>query len=322
MIFQILIFIVSIFILSWLSSHLVKTLVDIAKYLRWREFIIAFFMMAFAASLPNLFVDLNAALHGLPQIAFGDIIGGNLVDLTLVAAIAVFFTKKILPADSKMVQGSALFTMLIAVLPLLMMWDGNLTRGDGLILIFSFIAYSYWIFSKEERFRKFYKKAKNEPAKFMKGRFGFWLNVGKMILLLAVLLLASYGVVDSAKYFSNNFGVSLSLVAILIVGFGNCFPEIYFSIVSAKKGEGWMVLGDLMGSVIICATLVLGIVALVAPFEIKDFSPFAVARAFTIIAALFFLVVVKTGQKITKKEGLILLSIYIAFLLTEIFIKF
>ncbi|MEK7080671.1 MAG: hypothetical protein AAB925_02485, partial [Patescibacteria group bacterium] len=117
MVSQILIFIASVFILAWLSSHLVKTLADIAKYLRWKEFIIAFFVMAFAASLPNLFVDLNAALHGFPQIAFGDIIGGNLVDLTLVAAIAVFFSKKILPADSKMVQGSTLFTILIAVLP-------------------------------------------------------------------------------------------------------------------------------------------------------------------------------------------------------------
>jgi len=307
MFFQIIIFVISLFVLSWLSSHLVKTLVDIAKYLHWREFIIAFFVMAFAASLPNLFVDLNAALHGLPEIAFGDILGGNLVDLTLVTAIAVFFTKKILPADSRMVQGSTLFTILIAILPLFMVWDGNLSRGDGFILILSFVAYSYWLFSKEERFKKFYKKNKKEPNIFMKGKFGFWLNMGKAVLLLTLLLLASFGVVNSAQFFSDKLGISLSLVGILIVGLGNCFPEIYFSIISAKKGEGWMVLGDLMGSVIICATLVLGIIALVAPFEIKDFSPFIIARIFTLVAALFFLVVVKTGQKITKKEGLLLL---------------
>jgi len=205
-------------------------------------------------------------------------------------------------------------------LPLLMMWDGNLTRADGLVLIFAFVAYCYWIFSKKERFQKFYRK--DPTNKLMKGKFGFWFNLGKALLLLSILLLASYGVVDSAKYFSINFGVSLSLVGILIVGLGNCFPEIYFSIASAKKGEGWMVLGDLMGSVIICATLVLGIIALVAPFEITDFSPFLIARVFTIIAAVFFFVVVKTGQKITKKEGLLLLFIYILFLLVEIFIKF
>ena len=96
MILQIATFIISIFVLSWLSSSLVKTLTKIARYLHWREFIIAFFVMAFAASLPNLFVDLNAALRGMPQISFGDVVGGNLVDLTLVVAIAVFFSKKIL----------------------------------------------------------------------------------------------------------------------------------------------------------------------------------------------------------------------------------
>ncbi len=316
MVVQILIFIVSVLVLSWLSSSLVKTLVQIAKYLRWREFIIAFFVIAFAASLSDLFVDLNAALRGMPQIAFGDIIGGNLVDLTLVAAIAVFFTKKILPADSRMVQSSTLFTMLIAILPLMLILDGNLSRLDGLILILTFAAYSWWLFSKEERFKKFYKIQKSEAVG---GQIKFFVNILKMILLVAVLLLASFGVVNSAQFFSNQLGISLSLVGILIVGLGNCFPEAYFSIVSARKGEGWMVLGDLMGSVIICATLVLGIIALASPFQIKDFSPFFIARAFTLVAAVFFYIVIKTGRKVTKKEGLVLLFTYLAFLLAEIF---
>src|SRR3989344_3351 len=104
------IFIISFFILSWLSSRLVKSLVYVGKYLQWKEFIIAFFVMAFAASLPNLFVDLNAVFHGLPELAFGDIIGGNLVDLTLVMAIAIFFSKNSISTKSEMVQKSALFT--------------------------------------------------------------------------------------------------------------------------------------------------------------------------------------------------------------------
>ena len=94
MFIEILLFLVSCFILSWLSGHLVKTLVEIAKYLNWREFIVAFFVMAFAASLPNLFVDLGAALRGMPEVALGDILGGNLVDLTIVAAVAVLFAPK------------------------------------------------------------------------------------------------------------------------------------------------------------------------------------------------------------------------------------
>ncbi len=319
MILQIAAFIISCLVLSWLSKSLVKTLVGVAKYLNLREFIVGFFVMAFASSLPNLFVDINAALHGMPQISFGDIVGGNVVDLTLVMAIAVFFSKKNLQAKSRMVQASAIFTAVIAVLPLLLILDGNLSRIDGVILLLTFFAYSFWLFSDGERFSKIYKTDKKERKNM--DVFWFLRSSAKLVFLIALLLLASFVIIDTAQFFSKAFGTSLALVGIIIVGLGNCFPEIYFSIVSARRGEGWMILGDLMGSVVVCATLVLGIVALISPFQIYDFSPFLIARAFTLVAAAFYLFAIKTDKKITKKEGLLLLSVYIAFLLAEIFIR-
>lgn len=319
MVFEIGVFIASVFILSWLSSRLVATLVNIAKYLHWREFIIAFFVMAFAASLPNLFVDINAALHGMPQISFGDVVGGNLVDLTLVMAIAVLFGAKSLPAESEMVQKSAIFTSLIAILPIILVWDGNLDRKDGLILLAAFFLYAWWLFSKEDRFKKVYRgRPKNEA----KGYFSFLFNVVKIVVFLALLLVTSFFVINSAQFFSVKLGISLSLVGILIVGLGNCFPETYFSIISARRGENWMILGDLMGSVIVCATLVLGIIALISPFQIKDLSPFLITRIFTFVASLLFIVFIRTGRKFTKVEGLLLLSVYILFLLVEVFFPY
>lgn len=312
------IFIFSCCVLSWLSSRLIKSLIQIAKYLRWREFIIAFFVMAFAVSLPNLFTDLNAVIQGKPELAFGDIIGGNLVDLTLVLAIAVFFSKKGLAAESKMVQQSAIFTAIIAILPLLLVVDGKLERHDGIILIVSFLLYAWWIFSKKERFTEVYKHTNPNLLKNFKG---FLKNLLYIIVLLVLLLVASQAVVWSAQFFSNKLGISLALVGILIVGLGNAFPEAYFAVVSAKQGKNWLVLGDLMGSVIVCATLVLGIIGLFFPFEIKDLSPFFIARIFLIIAAVLSLMFIRSGRVISKKEGLILLLVYIVFLLVEIFVS-
>lgn len=319
MILQITIFIVACFVLSWLSKSLVKTLIQVAKYLRWREFVVGFFVMAVATSLPNLFVDVNAALHGFPELAFGDVVGGNLVDLTIVMALAVLLSKKGIRAKSKMVQKSAIFTAIIAVLPLLLILDGRFGRMDGLILIASFFVYVLWLFSKGENFEKIYKTgSKNKNAM---DAFWFLRTSIKLVALLALLLVASYVVIDTAKFFASSLGVSLALVGVLIVGLGNSFPEVYFSIISARRGEGWMILGDLMGSVIVCASLVLGIVALITPFSIADFSPFLIARAFTLLAVAFYLFAIRSDKKITKKEGLFLLLIYLAFLLAEIFIK-
>ncbi len=321
MILEIFIFVSSIIVLSWLSSSLVKTMVEIAKYLHWREFIVAFFVMGFAACLPNLFVDLSAAMQHLAPLAFGDIIGGNLIDLTLIMAIVVFFSKEPVVTHSKMVQGSSLFTFLIAVLPIFLIWDGKVTQKEGIILIFAFFVYAFWLFSKDNRFKKVYSHTKKESPLPTIRRLDFIKNITKVILIIIILFVASQGVISAAKSFQQSLGISLSLVGVLIVALGNCFPEMYFGIVSGRKGEGWMIVGDMMGSVIIAATLVLGIIGLVAPFEIKDMSVFLVARIFTVIAAAFFVIAVRTGKKITKQEAVMLLFIYVAFLFTEIFIK-
>lgn len=312
------IFIFSCILLSWLSSRLIKSLVQVAKYLQWREFVITFFVMALATSLPNFFVDFNAVFRGMPEIAFGDIIGGNLVDLTLVMAIAVFFTKKGLPVESQMVQRSAIFTSAIAILPLFLIADGKLERIDGIVLIFSFFIYAWWIFSEKSRFRKIYNGKKQDLIQDFKG---FFWNLAKIILFFILLLLSSFAVVNSAKFFADSLNISLALVGLLIVGLGNAFPEAYFSVVSARSKKNWMVLGELMGSVIICTTLVLGLIALAFPFDIKNISAFLSARVFLIIAALLSLLFIKSGRKITKKEGLLLLLIYVVFLIVEVFIS-
>jgi len=316
--FLIILFLLSCVALAWLSSRLLNSLVQIARYLRWKKFIVGFFVMAFAASLPNLFVDVNAAVRNLPELAFGDIIGGNLIDLTLVMAIAIFFSRNAISTNSQIVQQSAVFTAFIALLPLLLALDGRLDRIDGIILIFAFGAYSWWLFSKKERFKKNYRGNNISIVKDFKN---FLINIAKIIVLLGLLLAVSQIVVSSAQSFSQTLGISLSLVGILIVGLGNCFPELYFSIISARKEESWLMLGDLMGSVIVSATLVLGIIGLLFPFKIKDFSPFLIARIFLIVGSIFALMFIRSGRKITKKEGLFLLLIYIVFLVVEIFIK-
>jgi cation:H+ antiporter len=217
-----------------------------------------------------------------------------------------------------MVQTTSFFTILIAILPLLLILDGRLGRGDGVILILAFGFYLWWLFSKQERFTKTYNKNKIPLSKRLPTLFK---DIGKIILGLLILILAAQGIVESASFFAKSFNINLSLIGILIVALGNALPETYFAIASARKGQTWMILGDLMGAVIMPATLVLGIVALICPIEIPDFSPFAVARFFLMIAALFFLIFIRTGRKITRKEAIFLFGIYIAFVLAEILIQ-
>ena len=315
--FYILIFIFSIFLLFWSGTFIVDSLMRVAKFLRWKEFVVAFFVIAIASSIPNLFVGISSALHGIPQLSFGDVVGGNVVDLTVAVALAVLIAKG-LPATSNLVQVFSLFTILIAVLPVFLILDGTLGRGDGILLIGFFFFYVFWLFSKKERFIKVYDGQKTPITKGIKF---FFKDIGKIVIGIIFLLLGAEGIVMSASFFAISLNLSLPIIGILIVGLGNALPEVYFAIASARRGQTWMILGNLMGSVIIAATLVLGIVALINPIEIPDFSPFTIARFFLIISAIFFFFFIRTGRKITTKETLFLLAIYINFFITEIIIK-
>ncbi|KPJ71340.1 hypothetical protein AMJ50_02505 [Parcubacteria bacterium DG_74_3] len=314
MILYIFIFIISCLMLFWAGKELVTALTRIAQFLNWREFVVAFFVMAFAASIPNLFVGISSALHGIPQLSFGDIVGGNVIDLTIAVALAAFVAKQI-PAESRTVQITSLFTILIAILPLLLILDGILGRGDGIVLMGGFGLYSAWLFSKKERFTRVYDAQKISIVKSFRL---FLKDIGKILLGIAFLLLSAEGIIMSASFFAKNLNLPLSLIGILLVGLGNAIPEIYFAIACAKAGDTWMILGNLMGAVIMPATLVLGIVALICPIKIIDFTPFAIGRFFLIISALFFLFFVRTDRKITKREAVFLLSIYILFVLCEV----
>jgi len=197
--------------------------------------------------------------------------------------------------------------------------DGSISRIDGTLLIMAFFLYIWWLFSKDERFSRVYDGKIKKGS--LKGLKFFFKDVGILIAGLVLLLLSSEVIVRSASYFSVNLGASIVSIGLLVVALGNCLPETYFSIASARAGQTWMILGNLMGSVIICATLVLGIVALIYPISIPDFSPFVAARFFMVVSALFFLIFLRTDRKITRKEGIFLLLLYISFVITEILIR-
>jgi len=307
------IFAISFITLILSSSWLISALIKLAKFLGWKEFVVAFFTMALAGSLPNLSVGLSSVIHQVPQLSFAEIVGGNITNLTLTVALAAIISQRGLTLASRTVQGSAVFTLIVAVLPLLLIADGVLSRTDGLILILTFAIYVYWLFKKEDRFSKPYNKIKK--ALTFKTAFQ---NIGILIGSVALLLLAAEGIVRSATFFSISLNFPLVLIGTLVIGLGNALPEILFGVQAARRGNDWLVVGNVMGAVIIPVTLVLGLVAFLHPIKIVDFSPFAIGRFFLIVAAICFLLFLRTGQKITKKEAIFLLFIYLSFVLAEL----
>jgi len=319
--FYILIFVICCLILYFSGEWAVRGLVRIAGFLGWREFVVAFFIIALAGSLPNLFVGVTAAFQEIPELSFGDVVGNNLVLLTLGVGLAVLFTKggEISVKKSRTIQTTAIFTILAVILPLLLILDGELSRIDGILLIALFLFFIFWLFSRQERFTRIYSE--EETLSIIKGFKIFVKDSGKVISGIILLMLSAWGIIISAQFLAQSLNVPLILIGLLITGLGTALAEIYFSVASAMKGQIWMILGNLMGGVIIPPTLVLGIVALIQPIVITDSLPLVIAGFFLIIVVFLFFFFIRTGRKITKKEAFFLLGIYIVFVITEIFAK-
>jgi cation:H+ antiporter len=316
MILHILILVGSFFLLALAGNWLISAMSRIGICLRLKEFVLAFFVVGIGATIPNLIIGIVAATHKIPELSFGDVVGSNIFDISIVIGLAALISRGGLSSNSRTVQGSAVFTTIIALLPLFLIADGSLSRMDGILLIIAFTIYTFWLFSKKDRFTKVYENCKQKSG---------FKEIAKDIFIiisgLGLLFVGGQGVVASASFMYNTFHFSLGLIGIFVVAIGTCMPETIFSLQAARKGQDWMILGNQMGNVAITSTFILGIVSLITPIEISDFSPFATARIFLIIAVVLFFFFAKTGQKITKAEGVALIGVYVAFLITEILTK-
>lgn len=306
------IFILSCAVFYFTGNWIVAGVAKISYRFGWREFALAFLVMAFTASLPNFFVGITSALRGVPELSFGDVIGGNLVALTVAAPLALMFSiKKEIVAASRTVQWSLFFVLGAALLPSILVFNGTLGRFDGVILILFFFTYIFWLFRKRERFmldRK--EKLNTDVVNSDLDRK----DILKIVAGLFLIVFAAQGIVTSATYFAEGFGLSLLLIGVLIVGVGNALPQIYFATSASYKGDNWMLLGSIMGSVVIPATLVLGIVSLINPISVDNVDIAMAGRVFLVLASVIFFFSLKTSQKLVIQEAFLLLSVYGLFL--------
>lgn len=314
----IVILLLSCYIFYFTGGWILTGVTKISYRLGWREFALAFLVIASTASLPNFFVGITSALNQVPELSFGDVVGGNLIALTIAAPLALFFSsKKEIFATSRTVQWSLVFMVGAALLPSVLVINGELGRLDGLILIGLFFVYIGWLFYKRERFML---RRKDRPATFTVDPKLSAQDIYRMVFGLILIVVASQGIVRAATFFAETFGMSLLLIGVLIVGVGNALPQIYFASSASYKGDNWILLGSVMGSVVIPATLVLGMVALIQPITVDNLDIAMVGRIFLAVAAVMFFWTMKTGQKMVIQEAFLLLSIYVIFLLYVFFV--
>ena len=167
------------------------------------------------------------------------------------------------------------------------------------------------IYTDSYSFHKKFNHTKKEP---------FFKSLSFLIISLIILLISAFLTVKFAVIFANEAQLPAILVGLTIIALGTCLPELIFSIKSVRKNHDSLALGDILGTVITDATIILGLVALISPFSYNPYSIYVTGTAM-FLAGIFVTTFMKSDKSINKKEGVFLLLLYILFVFVEFIVN-
>ncbi len=278
----------------------------LAQHFHVSKYIIGFIIVAIISILPETFISINASLRGMPELGLGTLFGSNITDLTLIFAIIIWVSNRGIKLNSKILNNIKFYPF-IMLLPIILGIDGYFSRVDGLLLIiFGTLFYAISI-----------KTSDNEKYKRQEKK-GVIKNIFFLLVSMGMLLVGSNYAVTAASNIANFLNISSVIIGIFIVGIGTTGPELFFSLKAMKNKNDTLAVGDLLGTVLADATIVVGILAIINPFLFPQ-KIIYVTGVFMVLASFLIYYFMKTDKTISKKESFILFAFWLMFVIFEIF---
>ncbi|CAM3865426.1 calcium/sodium antiporter [Alkalicoccus chagannorensis] len=283
---------------------------DTAARFRIPPMLIGLTVVAFGTSSPEAAVSIMAAFGGEPDVAVGNVIGSNVVNITLIAGLTAVVTA--LVVKEAVIRKEIPFTILAGVVLLVMMLDmplhdteAMISRSDGLLLLLFFTVFLAYVLESARQHRL---TTTAEPVA------GSWTK-SLLFMGLGIVLLVAGGeaLVRGAIGAAEAFGMSSTLAGLTIAAVGTSLPELAASLIAAWRKETDMAVGNLVGSNIFNIFFVLGVSAVITPLPVQRYlvSDIVLLLAVSGLLLLFTM----TGRRLSRKEGILLALVYIVYLI-------
>ncbi len=280
---------------------------SIAKKLRIPNMIVGLTIVAIGTSTPELAVSVSAALSGSSDIAIGNVVGSNLLNILIVLGISAVLSP--ITIDKSLFKRE--FPMLIVtavILPLMAVISGNqIERIGSLILIAIFIFYIVLTVRAALKYRKDQTVSETEAVKVMP----WWKSIAFTIGGVTAVVFGGKISVNAAVDIAHQLELSEAIIGLTVVALGTSLPELVTSAVAAKKGNSDMALGNIVGSNIFNVLLILGATALIKPFPVSKDS--IIDQLILLVVTIVLVILSKTGQKISRTEGVAFLTMYVIY---------
>jgi cation:H+ antiporter len=308
MIENILIFAFSLVLIVKGATLATKYSAKLAEHLSISRYVIGFVIVAFISILPEAIISISSAMQGIPEFGLGTLFGSNIADLSLIFALLILLSGRGVRIESKVLKNVSLYPFFL-LLPIILGLNGHYSRIDGAILVITGTLFYYLIF-----------KNGTESSKVFKNGNGKYKSLFLLLFAMALLLIGAHFTVASATMLAEKLNITPILIGVIIVSLGTTMPEFLYSLKAIKQKEDSLAIGDILGSVLADATIVVGILALISPF----FFPVKIVYitgAFMVAASLVLLKFMRSGRTISKKEGILLLALWLAYAVIELFVN-
>ena len=281
-----------------------------AQNFKVSKVLIGLTIVAFGTSAPEFAVSMNALATKSTDMVLGNVIGSNIMNILLILGVAAVIHP--ISIKNNTVKKELPLTLLISTLLVVLFLDirlGNglvnqISREDALVILLFFSVFLYYLMSLAIEKRN--KNTQEEP-KFKLGKSILFVLIG-----LAGIIIGSDLVVDNASVIATKIGVSERIISLTIIAFGTSLPELVTTIISSRKGEQDLLVGNIIGSNIFNICVVLGIP--VAIFGGITPSSFQIIDLVMLIGSATLLYVFsKTYKRITRLEGMLMLMIFVMY---------
>ena len=299
-----------IILLSHGGDVLTKSSVDLSLKFSVPKIIIGMTVVSFATSAPELIVSLNATLNGFSNFAIGNVIGSNIANIGLVLGIITI----IYPITLQQRFYSSDFPILMLstfLFYILLITGSKISRAEGIILLVSISLILIYLFLYQ----------KKSISEFSDVGDTSKISIPKSIIYVLfsglLLWLGSETLIKSAISVANKYEISQRVISVTMVAIGTSIPELAASVVASIKKQNDLSIGNLIGSNIFNLLVVIGITSTVLPIEQIDSKIIFNDMLWVILfsAIILPLAYLKRRNILTRKKGIILLTLYLIFII-------
>ena len=307
---------VSFAILAKSADWLVDGAVDLARRVRVPPILIGVVLVSLGTTAPELAVSLNAALRGEPEIALGNAVGSVIYDDGIALPLAILFAPVAIVIDSTVLRSAAVFLIIVDLIAYYLCLDGVLARGEGLILVLGFISYLGYTYleQKKKRTSGTGPPDADEPVRG-------WPTIILLFLGgLAGVLVSAEWIVVAAPIIGTALRVDSTIIALTVVALGTSVPEIATGIIAARKGQGALAAGNILGADILNICWVAGASAVASPLVVKqEIINFMFPCMLVIVFSMLGLM--RIGHRLQKWKGVVLLFLCMAYLVALVIVN-